>query len=176
MFHYHLQEKKTPFDLAVDKGNTEVVRMIADYREHGPVALASYEKGTRKRSATAPAASLAPQVQQRQGKETVSLFCSLHARILPWQPFLQPEPVRTNSEVAIDLSNEINKAHDHLDKRHDRELTRQRSLQGLDKVPGDEEPITDTGDELEEHLGKTKGRGRCANVVSACIELPTSVQ
>ena len=79
-----LQENKTPFDLAVDKGNTEVVRMIADFREHGPMALASYEKGPRKRSATAPATSLTPSMQQRQGKETVSLFSSLHARSLLW--------------------------------------------------------------------------------------------
>ena len=82
--------------------------------------------------------------------------------------FLQPEPVRTNSEVAIDLSNEIDKAHDLLDKRRDRELNRQRSLQELDKAPGEEEPITDTGDELEKHLGKNKGRRRC---VEGCFYL-----
>ena len=74
---------------------------------------------------------------------------------------IQPEAVWTNSEVAIDLSNEINKAHDLLDRRRDREFHQQRSLQELDKVGGDEEPITDTGDELEQHLGKSKGRGRC---------------
>ena len=83
-----LQESKTPFDLAVDKGNTEVVRMIADFREHGPMALALYEKGTRKRSATAPAASLTPRMQRKEGKETVSLFGSLHARNLLWQNML----------------------------------------------------------------------------------------
>lgn len=83
-----LQESKTPFDLAVDKGNTEVVRMIADFREHGPMALALYEKGTRKRSATAPATSLTPRMQQKEGKETVSLFSSLHARNLLRQNML----------------------------------------------------------------------------------------
>ena len=87
---------------------------------------------------------------------------------------VQPEPVRANSELAIDLSNEISKAHDLMDKRRDRELERQRSLQELDKVTGDEEPITDTGDELEQHLGKTKGRGRCVEVAPACVELLTS--
>ena len=83
-----LQESKTPFDLAVDKGNTEVVRMIADFREHGPMALALYEKGTRKRSATAPATSLTPHMQRKEGKETVSFFSSLHDENLLQQNML----------------------------------------------------------------------------------------
>lgn len=160
VFHCHLQENKTPFELAVDKGNTEVVKMIADFREHGPMVLSSYEKGTRSRSATAPAASLALHKQQSQGQETVSILPIPPGNLL--QPFFhQPELVRTNSEVAADLSNEISKVQHHLDKRHDRELTRKRSLQELDRLPSDDEPVTDTGDELEQHLlGQGKDRGR----------------
>ena len=44
-----LQENKTPYELAVEKGHTDVASMIADFCENGPNTLTKYEKSRESR-------------------------------------------------------------------------------------------------------------------------------
>lgn len=47
------KENKTPFDLALEKNQTDMLAIISDYKEHGPSSLSKYEKSGRSRSSSA---------------------------------------------------------------------------------------------------------------------------
>lgn len=106
-----------------------MVRMLKDYKERGVKGLVKYEQG-RKDETSGTTSSESLKQRADRGSST---------------------SVRTFRDEAEEISSVIMEASDVLEKRRDKELTRKKSLEAMNKF-GSEDEQSDSADDLERQL------------------------